>query len=130
MDDVERSDACKRKLVTKDGGWTRAWMWHPQWGGYTSHSRVSFGGTTYPQSPDGTGPPGCFDVDVYHDGEFPSDEVEFDLHYCDPMQLVRYGLDIYELMVEHDANARLDEADLLAVRAQIDRLLDRGVVKP
>jgi len=41
---------------------------------------------------------GCFDVYVWHDGEFPfGDESPTRLHHCDPGQFVRFGEEIIKL---------------------------------
>jgi hypothetical protein len=65
--------------------------WHPQWGGYVGKCRVEF-------SPD-TGRLPCFMVTNWHTGEFPDDAEPFAIHYCDPLQLARFGALIAEKMV-------------------------------
>jgi len=51
-------------------------FFHPQWGGYTGH------GILIPLG----GPGSCFDVYVWHDGEFPLDSPKL-YHYCASIQL-------------------------------------------
>lgn len=70
-----------------DGGFA---CWYPQMGGYVGKAIV------YPL------PSGCFDVLIWHDGEFPFDPLNEDgdisdsrgpieLHHCDPQQFVDFG---------------------------------------
>jgi len=59
------------------------WTWLPQVGGYTAPCRVW---TAVPGDLDS-----CFEVSVYHDGEFPSGEVEATLHFCSVEQLERFA---------------------------------------
>jgi len=93
----ESRDDCRARLtcingkveanhVDDDGA---LWCWLPQVGGYCSPCRVV---SCTPGSADG-----CFDVDVYHDGEFPSDERQVTLHFCSTQQLVKFG----ELVAAH-----------------------------
>lgn len=59
----------------------RGWAcWYPQMGGYVGRAVAV---------PDGAG---CFDVLVWHDGEFPfSDANPTELHHCDGSQFVEFG---------------------------------------
>lgn len=84
-------------------------MWHPQWGGYSSRCAVEFPRPTSQElidegvHPD---PPGtvCFDVYEFHDGDFPRDTLQFERHYCCPLQLAAFGVSILELQhaIGHD----------------------------
>lgn len=52
-------------------------FWHPQWGGYTARAIM----VPYENGD-------CFDVYVWHDGEFPrNDKPPREYHYCDSDQL-------------------------------------------
>lgn len=82
----ERIEWAKTEHVEADGSF---WTWLPQVGGYCSPCRVRLLGN-------GDGPDflGCFDVDVFHDGEFPTnDEAEptIVLHFCDVAQLEEFA---------------------------------------
>lgn len=65
-------------------GFTLHATWYPQMGGYVGKCWVA---------PLGNG--GCFDVWVWHDGEFPFSERPGTqpafLHHCDPGQFVDFG---------------------------------------
>lgn len=68
--------------------------WYPQMGGYAARCIIRDCGS------------GCFDVYVWHDGEFPfSDESPWVddaepviLHHCNPGQFVRFGVTVKELL--------------------------------
>lgn len=94
-----RSDACTAREVQElPGG--RGWRlscWHPQWGGYGGHAEVEFSR----HSGDHDGGPGCYELAVYHDGDFPSSEVEFTRHCCSADQQIRFGLDVLEAQMDH-----------------------------
>lgn len=55
--------------------------WYPQMGGYVGKCVVLFDAG------------GCFDVFVWHDGEWPfgADRAPIELHHCDPEQFVTFG---------------------------------------
>jgi hypothetical protein len=61
---------------------TGAWhaLWLPQFGGYTSRAAVYIWNNSE----------SCFEVAVWHDGEFPTDELRV-LHCCDPSQFIEFG---------------------------------------
>lgn len=70
---------------------------HPQWGGYAAGAEVEF----FAQQTCGK-EPGCFELRHWHDGEFPNDDGTPDeKHYCDVMQILRLGVQILELQIEH-----------------------------
>ena len=71
-------------------------LWHPQLGGYVGMAKVQISKVTSNTE----GEPGCFDVENYHDGDFPS-ETPTHAHYCDAVQLLRFGLDVLEKQAEH-----------------------------
>ena len=107
----ERSRKCNEKVVERTGDTRRVWFWHAQWGGYCGHAYADF--HEYTGSAEGS--PGCFNVSVYHDGHFPTEEVSFCRHYCDALQLVEMGLDVYEAQVEHqkrDVSGQTNNPDL------------------
>ncbi len=121
------AQACSDKLV-EDVSPTerRVWLWFPQLGGYGSKSAVSF----TKQSSSGGDTPGCFDIELYHDGEFPQDEVCFRWHACNALQWARFGLDVYEKQLDYqtehgpeDVAVSPDLADLLALRNRIDEII-------
>jgi hypothetical protein len=62
--------------------------WYPQMGGYVGRCVVLFGASTTVDGKDG----GCFDVFVWHDGEFPfGDRDPIDLHHCMAEQFIEFG---------------------------------------
>lgn len=70
-------------------------MWYPQMGGYSARCVVILDGK-WTDTPQGMRVGGCFDVLVWHDGEFPFDGEEPGLnpamlHHCDPEQFIRFG---------------------------------------
>jgi hypothetical protein len=75
--------------------------WYPQMGGYVGRCVVDLsrrGTTMYSQDGVSVERPGrCFDVYLWHDGEFPfpnpghTDETPVRLHFCDPLQFVEFG---------------------------------------
>lgn len=84
--------------------------WMPQVGGYCSPCVVSF-----PTSEDGGdggfGAPGCFDVEVFHDGDMPRDERTCTLHFCDAAQLVRFAVDVLRKMGDGKGRRRMSPAE-------------------
>lgn len=65
-------------------------IWYPQMGGYVGKAVVLLGKAHL----DG----GCFEVLVWHDGEFPFSGGEpRHLHHCDPQQFIDFGNKIAEL---------------------------------
>jgi len=96
--------------------------WHPQLGGYCSHSVVTFSKQSY-------NGPSCFTVDNYHDGEFLCSRAK-SLHYCAAEQLIRFGITILEMQVKHqeaiklgaDATGERVRCDVAEIDAMIARL--------
>lgn len=86
----ERSALCTaRHVETDEDGQITAWMFAPQVEGYSAHLKV----TTYPSPlPEGT----CFEIEWYHDGEFPADEPVYS-HGCAPLKWVRAAARIAKL---------------------------------
>ena len=74
------SEECTANTVV-DG---RMAIWYPQMGGYTGKAWVENAQSI---------PNGCFDVYLYHDGEFPfhGDEEPVELHHCMAEQFIRFG---------------------------------------
>ena len=84
--------------------------WMPQIGGYCSPCVVSF--PTSEKSDDGDfGDPGCFDVEVYHDGDLPRDERTCTLHFCDARQLVRFAVNVLRKMGDDKGRRRMSPAE-------------------
>ena len=80
--------------------------WMPQIGGHCSPCVVSF--PTSEKSDDGDfGEPGCFDVEVFHDGDAPRDERTCGLHFCDARQLVRFAVDVFRKMGDDKGRRRM-----------------------
>lgn len=84
------SDECSAKAVSEHEGRRAVAMWYPQMGGYVSHCLVV----------DVGGDSSCFDVFVWHDGDFPFHEGERPayLHHCDPEQFARFGKDVSDFL--------------------------------
>jgi hypothetical protein len=63
-------------------------FWHPQWGGYSGKAIL------VPMN-------GCFNVYIWHDGEFPIDDEDepYCYHYCSVDQLVEFG-DFAKMVVQ------------------------------
>ena len=71
-------------------------IWYPQMGGYVGKAVALFRKSTPPDA--------CFDVYLWHDGEFPFGDAEpIVLHHCDPAQFVTFGRQIIALMESSDA---------------------------
>ena len=85
---------------TLDEGDYYAARWYPQMGGYGAYCWVVSGGWGY--TSDGDSP--CFDVYVFHDGEFPFDpdpdadapmrRTAIHLHHCCTKQFIRFGNEV------------------------------------
>jgi hypothetical protein len=93
--------------------------WHPQWGGYASCCIVTCDAV----------PGACFDVVNWHDGEFPIGEHNPGppdrKHYCSPLQLIEFGLDVLEEQLAASGQS-LDGEDrdrLVLLRARLDAAL-------
>ena len=121
------SPKCSKKTVEKTDHGFEAYTWHPQWGGYGAHAVAAFEQTVWDDH--GTG---CFELAVYHDGDFPTDEPVFRRHCCEASQFIRFGLDVLEAQLSHQTNTegepvRLGEhgvARLEDFRDRITMLLD------
>lgn len=87
--------SAKASVTFGENRWTA--LWYPQMGGYVALCWVH------------TLESGCFDCQIWHDGEFPFDEDSEPkrspvmLHHCDPKQFVRFGRDVASL-VDHAGN--------------------------
>lgn len=80
------SDQCSAgEMLDEDDQYRYFAIWYPQMGGYVSRAVVAVFKT--PSDEDS-----CFDVWVWHDGEFPfSDRNPAELHHCSPGQFMRFG---------------------------------------
>lgn len=101
---------------------------HPQWGGYCFPCVVEFDTDGGHRGNDETRADlPCFEVHEFHDGEFPTDHVFDTRHYCAAEQLVRFGLDVIELQVEHcDRPTSPSIPWLEEMASRIDKLLNRA----
>jgi hypothetical protein len=105
----------------------KLYLVHPQWGGYGVPAEVEFPRQTGSLE----GGPGCFDLQCYHDGDFPTTEVEFERHCCSAEQFIRFGLDVLETQLQYqqdrDGNpVQLDTREQLEdFAARIQKLLSR-----
>lgn len=70
-----------------DDGWFA--IWYPQMGGYSGKAVVR------------PLPEGCFDMWIWHAGEFPLSDGEvsspFHLHHCDAEQFIRFGQQVQSI---------------------------------
>lgn len=89
---AEREEAANFSRVTEESGIIEAWNWSPQIGGGCGVMRV----ITDAQHADGSRTNDCFNVTIWHDGEFRHDGEDNDpqmkpveLHGCDPIQWLR-----------------------------------------
>lgn len=74
-------------------------IWYPQMGGYVGKA-VALLDKQWWEHPNGCRMGGCFDVLVWHDGEFPFDREggtqPYRLHHCKPEQFIDFGTRISE----------------------------------
>lgn len=96
-------DQCSANAMLREDEHYRYYaMWYPQMGGYVGKAEVQI-------AKDG-GPDACFDVLVWHDGEFPFDEESRPgtkparLHHCSPCQFIDFGEMVAKLQ-EHSSTA-------------------------
>lgn len=121
------SEECSAVAVLEDGEHERLYaFWHPQWGGYCAKALFSAPKEHQQDVREKLNAPGaadgfdCFNVTVWHDGEFPrNDDPPQRFHYCDPMQLVDMGLLVAEKQIE--CGLRVDGM----VRDDLERVLER-----
>lgn len=76
-------DECSTHAEVEADGRRGFAAWYPQMGGYVSHCIIIPGD-------------GCFDVYVWHDGDFPfADDLDGgpprELHHCDADQFIQFG---------------------------------------
>lgn len=72
-------------------------IWYPQMGGYVGRAVALMDKGWYERAKGGT-VGGCFDILVWHDGEFPfGGDRPVELHHCDPEQFIEFGETIREL---------------------------------
>jgi hypothetical protein len=93
------SEDCEKNssVVWVTSHWTRHGFaaWYPQMGGYVGRALI------FPQTEetnvDAKAGDVCFDVYVWHDGEFPFGDRDADgrivalLHHCSPRQFIEFG---------------------------------------
>ena len=108
-------------VIARDSGDVRVALVHPQWGGYCFPVAVQFC-----EVGDGRaeGWP-CLEVFEFANEEFPKDFVVTERHYCDPVQIVEFGIQVLEAMKA--AGHRDDPRTGLDLRELAERLvtLDR-----
>lgn len=80
-------EQCEEQALIQWYGHSGYACWYPQMGGYVSKCLVMNSKSD---------PIGCFDVYVWHDGQFPFNELETGrspalLHHCDPEQFIQFG---------------------------------------
>lgn len=87
------SDQCSNGEIIEHDGKRYLATWYPQMGGYVGMCLVELSNQTK-----------CFDVAVWHDGEFPfgSEYQPILLHHCDAAQFIRFG----ELVQKAKAGSR------------------------
>jgi len=126
----ELSQKCSDNVIEKTDRGHRLFLWHPQWGGYVGHAIVEFDEHTG----DADGGPGCFELAVNHDGEFPTDFPRVQVHCCSAAQYMRFGLKILEAQVRHqrsgDAPIHFDQMsrdELIRIRDGINEILEGNV---
>lgn len=93
------SDQCSNgEILTHDGHRYLA-TWYPQMGGYGAHCLVELGTNE-------TNTDRCFDVLVWHDGEFPFSDGEPPnrLHHCSAGQFIRFGETVAKALKETTAS--------------------------
>lgn len=95
MDEPSDDQCSEHAVLSKSNTEITYADWHPQIGGYTSPCVVSFSAISR----------GCFEVQNFHDGEFPTRNVADIKHYCDARQLVEFGLTVLEMQCEHQRSA-------------------------
>lgn len=102
------SDQCTAREAFEFRGRPSFAAWYPQMGGYGSHCIVVPCNNANPDDKPGDG---CFDVYVWHDGEFPfsraNDLARGDLprspahlHHCSAEQFVRFGTEVAARIAE------------------------------
>lgn len=122
---------------------------YPQMGGYCARSVITFSKVTGAMGAEGQEDPGCFNAEVWHDGEWPfgGDKVgrvtgkcdscqypyEYEagpsfLHHCSAEQFVDLGLLVLELQQKHQKRSdgtpvAVDPDWVARVRARLDALL-------
>ena len=74
---------------------------YPQMGGYCAKSTIIFSRLTSDEEP------GCFDADIWHDGQWPFDGEKVGrqgpshLHHCSAEQFIEFGMLVLEQQVLH-----------------------------
>jgi len=91
------ADECSRnQLIQESATEVFRAIWYPQMGGYVGRAVIVF------TKPEFAPPNACFDVYVWHDGEFPFHEDEernpSRVHHCMAEQFVEFGKTVSELM--------------------------------
>lgn len=127
---TERSNMCSDRRTFENAEGRRVWLWFPQLGGYGGHAEI------WLYAPSAIEPrieQSCFEIALYHDGEWPKDYVCYSWHACSPLQWMRFGLNVFEKQVAYfvdvvDKDARLTDsqvAELKSYRDRIDELLTK-----
>jgi hypothetical protein len=82
------AEECREGTVIENDGEKFLATWYPQMGGYVGKCWVSISGYDRERSP-------CFEVFVWHDGEFPFEgKAPVCLHHCEAEQFVRFGEEV------------------------------------
>ena len=119
--------------------------WYPQMGGYVGKAVVEF----EPNRQDGSFP--CFNVSIWHDGDFPftgerTGQVEGDcencgrpyrstrssssnLHHCGADQFVRFGIEVLEAQTPH-VTGKQDASGLCRLAARLLAVADKVDPQP
>lgn len=86
------ADECDRNVeMSRRDGRVGFAAWYPQMGGYCGKAVVLVIDEEVHTD--------CFDVLVWHDGDFPfSDGKPVELHHCSPDQFIQFGTRVKELM--------------------------------
>lgn len=89
------SEQCSEgALVHEDADYEHRAIWYPQMGGYVGRAVA-----VIPKSAALDGGDPCFDVHVWHDGEFPfGGSSPRELHHCAHEQFTRFGETIAGMM--------------------------------
>ena len=87
---TEECDQCAK--IAEDEHCIAYAIWYPQMGGYVGKAVAVFG-------KEEAGGSRCFDVTVWHDGQWPFHDGQpgTQLHHCDAEQFIEFGKRILEL---------------------------------
>lgn len=114
-DEVDAAFKTPGVVIAESDSEIRVALVHPQWGGYCFPVAVQFG-----RPPEGKadGFP-CFEVYEFADEDFPKEYVVTERHYCDPSQIVKFGIEVMEAM------ARAGHRDNSSMGCDLEELANR-----